>query len=211
MSNPMNRQEVFWSKEYSSEYMKRNSIFDIDSGIKAWAKMTQAVPTLESILECGSNIGRNIAVLNHLYPSASKSIIELSEGAFKVVTNRYRLLDAFNSSILEADLADRRYELVFTSGVLIHIAPENLMENLKKIYSASSKYILFCEMFSRNPAAVPYRGGNDLLFTRDYGRLFLESFNVEVVDYGFLWGHFYDNAGFDDAHYWLFKKMQSKT
>jgi len=29
---------------------------------------------------------------------------------------------------------------------------------------------------------------------------------VELVDYGFLWGHIYDSAGFDDITWWLFKK-----
>jgi hypothetical protein len=44
------------------------------------------------------------------------------------------------------------------------------------------------------------------LFKRDFGKLFLENFSAELIDYGFLWGHIYDDAGFDDITWWLFEK-----
>jgi hypothetical protein len=61
-------------------------------------------------------------------------------------------------------------------------------------------------MFSRVPKTVTYKGENDLLFTRDYGKLFLENFSCRVLDCGFLWGHYFDTAGFDDLNYWVFEK-----
>lgn len=30
-----------------------------------------------------------------------------------------------------------------------------------------------------------------------------QNFDVELVDYGFLWGHIYDDAGFDDITWWV--------
>ena len=62
--------------------------------------------------------------------------------------------------------------------------------------------------FNRTPVMIEYQGQTNKLFKRDFGRLFLEKFPVEVVDYGFLWGHVYDAAGFDDVTWWLFKKKQ---
>jgi len=44
------------------------------------------------------------------------------------------------------------------------------------------------------------------LFKQDFGKLFIENFSVKPVDYGFLWGHIYDKAGFDDITWWLFEK-----
>lgn len=202
----MNKQELFWQDTYAQEYIARNSTFDLASGIKAWAEMTKRMEPIKSILECGSNIGRNINSLNHLMPDATKSIIEISPAAFKVVTDAYCLEEAYNCSIVDADFGSKQFDLVFTTGVLIHIAPNALLKNLTKVYGLSRKYILFCEMFSRLPKSMPYRGENDLLFTRDYGRYFLEHFECHVVDYGFLWGHYYDDAGFDDGHYWVFEK-----
>jgi len=205
----MNKQEAFWKDTYAKEYIKRNSEFDLDSGIKAWAQMTKSLGPVGSILECGCNIGRNINILNHLMPGAEKSIIEISPDAFSIVTDRYGLTNALNCSIISSDFGSKQFDLVFTTGVLIHIAPEHLLENLSKIYAYSKKYILFCEMFSRVPKTVTYKEENDLLFTRDYGRFFLENFPCKVLDYGFLWGHYYDAAGFDDGTFWVFEKSES--
>lgn len=37
----------------------------------------------------------------------------------------------------------------------------------------------------------------------------MENVPVTLVDYGFLWGHLYDDAGFDDVIWWLFEKRPS--
>ena len=205
----MNKQEKFWKETYASEYISRNKNFDLDSGIKAWAQMTKNLGPIDSVLECGCNIGRNINILNHLLPNAQKSVIEISPEAFSLVTKTYELSSSQNCSILESNMPLKNFDLVFTTGVLIHIAPENLLPNLEKIYNYSKKYILFCEMFSRVPRTVTYKGENDLLFTRDYGRFFAENFPCRVVDYGFLWGYYFDSAGFDDGNFWVFEKTET--
>ncbi len=200
------KQEIFWRDTYAEEYITRNNHFDLDLGIKAWAQMTRRLESVKSILECGCNIGRNINFLNHLMPNTDKSIVEISPVAFRIVSEKYSLVDALNCSIKDCDFNGKQFDLVFTTGVLIHISPEDLLENLTKLYSLSKKYILFSEMFSRTPRTVRYKGEDDLLFTRDYGKFMLENFKVKVVDYGFLWGHVFDAAGFDDGNYWVFEK-----
>ncbi len=202
----MNKQEKFWHSEYADKYIERNSAFDSAQGVVAWEKMLSGTTQIESILELGCNIGRNLDSLVKLYPAASLSVVEISPKAFEIVTSKFRFEFAENCSIADAHLPLDKFDLVFTSGVLIHIAPEDLFEVMKKMYDLSSKYILICEMFSRVPRTVHYNGSDDLLFTRDFGRYFLENFSCEVVDYGFLWGHYFDSAGFDDANYWLFEK-----
>jgi pseudaminic acid biosynthesis-associated methylase len=204
----MNKQEKFWHSEYASEYIERNQKFDIDLGITAWEKMLTEVDlnTLSSVLELGCNIGRNLHIFEQLLPEAQKSIVEISPLAFNTVTKNFKLKDSQNKSILESDLPLNSFDLVFTSGVLIHVNPNDLIKTMSKMYNYSKKYILICEMFSRTPKTVHYRNEDDLLFTRDFGRLFLENYSCKVVDYGFLWGHYFDAAGFDDANFWLFEK-----
>jgi pseudaminic acid biosynthesis-associated methylase len=161
---------------------------------------------ISSILECGCNIGRNIDFLNEVYPHASKSIIEISKPAFDFVTSRNELALAFNGAIEDAKFEEASFDLVFTIGVLIHIHPDNLLNNMEKMYKLSSENILIGEYFNRTPVMLEYQGQKDKLFKRDFGKLFIENFPVELVDCGFLWGHLYDNAGFDDVTWWLFKK-----
>ncbi len=46
---------------------------------------------------------------------------------------------------------------------------------------------------------IEYQGEQNMLFKRDFDKLFVENFNVTLVDYGFLCGYIYDDTGFDDV------------
>ena len=201
----MNEQQNFWANSYAKDYIKKNSEFDRLLGVEAWQKMLGKADAIETVLECGCNIGRNIGFLNEVLPTATKSIIEISRPAFEFVTRQYELNQSFNGSIEKADF-EETFDLVFTMGVLIHIHPDNLLTNMRKIYESSHKFILIGEYFNRTPVMIKYQGQEDKLFKRDFGKLFIENFPVTLVDYGFLWGHIYDRAGFDDLTWWLFKK-----
>ena len=205
----MNPQELFWKNEYAKSYIEKNQEFDKEKGIEAWKKMLSQAKAVTSILECGCNIGRNIEFLEQVLPAAEKSIIEISAPAFKIVTGKHKIKNAFHGTISESKFKDN-FDLVFTIGVLIHIHPDHLVENMQKIFQHSKKYILLGEYFNRTPVSVEYQGQKDRLFKRDFGKLFLENFNVSLVDYGFLWGHVYDQAGFDDITWWLFAKNGEK-
>jgi pseudaminic acid biosynthesis-associated methylase len=202
----MNEQQNFWSKEYAEEYRKKNSSFNLEKGIRGWAEMLHKASEINSLLECGCNIGRNINFLNYLIPEAKKSVIEISPEAYNFVTKQYKIDRSFNGPIIEADFEKASFDLTFTSGVLIHIHPDDLLNNMKKLYELSSKYILIGEYFNRTPVMIEYQGLQNKLFKRDFGKLFVENFDVTIVDYGFLWGHIYDPAGFDDFTWWLFEK-----
>jgi pseudaminic acid biosynthesis-associated methylase len=158
------------------------------------------------ILECGCNIGRNIGFINEAKPAAAVSIIEISTTAYDFVTKTYKIKEKFNGPIVESAFQNGAFDLTFTSGVLIHIHPDDLLANMKKLFDYSSKYVLIAEYFNRTPVMIEYQGQANKLFKRDFGKLFLENFKVELVDYGFLWGHIYDVAGFDDLTWWLFEK-----
>ena len=200
-----NEQEIFWSEQYAEDYIKKNAEFDTGLALQGWEKMLASTSGITSLLECGCNIGRNIDSLDRLLPSASKSIIEISKPAFEFVSNRHSLSQKFNGSILESSL-EGSFDLVYTMGVLIHINPNELLANLQKVYNYSNKYLLFGEYFNRTPAMIEYQGQKNRLFKRDFGKLVIENFPVKLLDYGFLWGHIYDAAGFDDITWWMFEK-----
>ena len=205
MSGYRNEQEEFWAKTYAAEYITKNNTFDLESGKKAWELMLRKTVGIDTVLECGCNIGRNIMFLDAIRPDAKKSIIEISKPAYEFVTRRYGLAQTFNGSILGSSL-EGGFDLVFTIGVLIHIDPDQLLPNMAKMLGYSRKYVLMGEYFNRTPVVLEYQGQQNKLFKRDFGKLFIENFDVELVDYGFLWGHEYDAAGFDDITWWLFEK-----
>ncbi|HXB41268.1 MAG TPA: pseudaminic acid biosynthesis-associated methylase [Bacteroidia bacterium] len=202
----MNEQQKFWAENYAREYIEKNKHFDAKLGIKGWEAMLSKTGDIDSILECGCNIGRNINFLNSVLPKAKKSIIEISVPAYKYVTSNYSLDESFNGPIADSEFKNDSFNLTFTVGVLIHISPDDLLINMKKLFDYSNKYILIAEYFNRTPVMIEYQGQQNKLFKRDFGKLFLENFNAEIIDYGFLWGHIYDKAGFDDITWWLFEK-----
>lgn len=200
-------QERFWASTYASGYIEKNKTFDHELGAQAWSLMLRtASGGIANYLECGCNIGRNIEQLKLVVPDAQPSVIEISEPAFKYVTARHRFAHAFNGAILDSKFESGSFDLVFTMGVLIHINPDQLLEHMAKMFAYSSHYVLFGEYFSRTPTMIEYQGEANKLFKRDFGKLFMQHFPVRLLDYGFLWGHVYDAAGFDDITWWLFEK-----
>ncbi len=202
----MKDQQKFWKEKYADSYREKNDDFNLELGAEAWRKILFNTSDIDNLLECGSNIGRNIGILETVLPHAKKSIIEINKTSYDLAKTRYSIDHSFNGSILESDFKINSFDLVFTSGVLIHIHPDDVLENMKKLYSYSKKYIVIAEYFNRTPVMIPYQGEDDKLFKQDFGKLFIENFNVSLLDYGFLWGHVYDEAGFDDFTWWLFEK-----
>lgn len=116
----MNEQQNFWKNEYAAAYIEKNKSFNQEKGIFCWNQMLAKADKIESVLECGSNIGRNIGFLDKVLPTAQKSIIEISPDAYKIVTNTFQLYSSFNGPILHSNFAPLSFDLTYTIGVLIH-------------------------------------------------------------------------------------------
>lgn len=202
-----NQQETFWKNEITQSYVTDNSRFDEILGQTAWKRMLTKVDTkgVTSYLDCGSNIGRNTAVLKKILPLSNANIIEIAELPFRICTTTFEIEDSFLGSIKDARFK-KLFELVFSMAVLIHVHPDELLETMRNMFNLSSRYIILGEYFSRTPIMINYRGEEDKLFKMDFGRYFVENFDCSVIDYGFLWGNEFDDAGFDDITYWVFEK-----
>lgn len=199
-------QEEFWATTYAQDYIEKNSKFDHALGAEAWSAILNKAEGVQNYLECGCNIGRNIEQIKLAKPALRASIIEISKPAFSFVTARNEFDQAFNGAILDSKFEQASFDLVFTMGVLIHINPDQLLQHMEKMVAYSKKYVLIGEYFNRTPTMLEYQGQKEKLFKRDFGKLMLENFDLKLVDYGFLWGHLYDAAGFDDITWWLFEK-----
>ena len=205
-----NGQEEFWIKDLATTYIESNPYLatqEAKLAEKAWKQILSKIDlaSIESFLECGSNIGRNIRTLNMVLPKASASIIEINPLALEECILNNSIESNYLGSIKDAEFSSA-FDLVFTCGVLIHINPDDLLQTVAKMFHLSSRYIIVAEYFNRTPISISYRGENDKLFKRDWGRFVLENFHAELIDYGFLWGHVYDDSGFDDIMYWVFQK-----
>jgi len=199
-----------WKSTFGAEYAGRpgNAISaeTLRRLMRDWGRMLShaVTPRPASALEVGCNIGRNLVALrgfigdiHAVEPNAEAVRLARANPALEGVDIREG--DAF-----ALPYADESIDLVFTSGVLIHVAPEDLARAVREIVRVARHYVLCIEYFSHEPQQVTYRGKEGYLFKRDFGKFYLEQYPaLRVVDYGFLWQPL-DSS--DDSNWWLFAK-----
>lgn len=206
----INPQADFWRGEFGDSYTNRNvaSATEIQARLALWSEILShtisAPPT--SILEVGANLGINLRALR-LLSSARRLAVEPNEKArgLLVKDGIVAAADARDGLASAIDFPDGIADLAFTSGVLIHIHPDQLSASLREIHRCAKRWIGCIEYFSDKPQMIPYRGHEDRLFKRDFGELWLEiCHDLRVVAYGFAWKRV---TGLDNLTWWLFQKQ----
>ncbi|NMM22102.1 MAG: hypothetical protein HHJ11_01140 [Phycicoccus sp.] len=82
----------------------------------------------------------------------------------------------------------RRWGLLLTKALLIHLPPESRPDVYDKLVAASSRYIIVCEYYNPTPVEVSYRGHEHSLFKRDFAGEILDAHHeLRLVDYGFTY------------------------
>ena len=200
-------QEIFWASEFGDEYISRNQSPGLEaSNTLAFAHMLRRAYGIQSILELGANIGMNMRALRHLLPSVSLSGIEINQKAHAKLS-AIPGVTAYQGSIADVFTSGQApYDLVFTKGVLIHIAPDQLANVYRNMITLSREWILICEYYNPVPQEIMYRGHTNKLFKRDFcGELMKMDPSLKLVDYGFFY-HGDAIAPQDDLTWFLLKK-----
>ena len=199
-------QEAFWAGKFGDDYIDRNQGERlIASKLALFCKaLSRTSSPIESILELGANIGLNLKALKKLFPGSHLAAVEINQKAVKTL-NSIEGVTTYNQSILEFQ-ANNKYDLCFTSGVLIHINPLRLPDAYKALYKSSKKYILISEYYNPTPTAIDYRGHENKLFKRDFAGEMLDMYDdLELVDYGFIYRRD-NNFPSDDGNWFLMRK-----
>ena len=200
-------QEAFWKGQFGSQYMDRNKGNHwVAANSAFFSKVLEKTRDIGSILELGPNIGLNIAALKHLMPKTELSGVEINEKAALELKEKIPGIDLHLMSILDFQPGQRKWDLVFTKGVLIHINPDKLSKVYDLMYNCSSRYILICEYYNPKPVEISYHGHRDKLFKRDFAGEMLETYSaLSLVNYGFVY-HRDPNFPQDDMNWFLLEK-----
>ncbi|HVR30108.1 MAG TPA: pseudaminic acid biosynthesis-associated methylase [Thermoanaerobaculia bacterium] len=179
-------QERFWAGEFGDHYVRRNrDAALVTANVALFRRILETTGPLESILELGANIGLNLKALHELLPEVRLAGVEINREAWSELS-AMPFVEAHHASILDFE-ADGRFDLVFTKGVLIHMAPERLEQVYATMIESSRRYVCLAEYYNPTPVEVPYRGHERRLFKRDFAGEILERWPVELVDYGFVY------------------------
>tara|TARA_B100000459_G_scaffold141942_1_gene102173 strand:- start:79 stop:708 length:630 start_codon:yes stop_codon:yes gene_type:complete len=204
-----NKQIDAWRGEFGDSYTDRNT-----TDLERMANVTRAFQEIlghiadsppVSILEVGANLGGNIRALKTL-TDARLFAVEPNGKARGIMMDDGVLPAAQVADATADDLPfeNGEIDLVFTSGVLIHIPHEDVERVYEEMHRVAGRYVLSIEYFSPTPVSIPYRGETDLLFKRDFGGQWLDMFDeLEHIANGFFWKR---TTGLDDVTWWLFRK-----
>ena len=198
-------QENFWKSSFGRDYLDRNLKNKKENRILTIGKnLLNNNIFLDNALEFGSNKGQNLDALKKIYPEIKTFGVEIYKKAYQLCKKKH---NCTNQSILDFK-TKKKFDLVFTSGVLIHQNPKHLQKIYSKMYQYSKKYIYISEYFNPVPVALDYRGNKDQLFKRDFASEIWKKYpSLKLVDYGFCWR--YDPllvGNCDDNNWFLFKK-----
>lgn len=188
----VNEQIRRWRGDFGREYTDRNSftpaeldkLYRRNYGItrtEVNRRFLDHIPRDVRILEVGCNIGTQLLLMQQM-GFTSLYGIEIQSGALDRAKERVSGTVLTQASVLAIPYPDRFFDLVFTSGVLIHIAPVDLPVALKEIHRCTKRWIWGFEYYAPEMTEVAYRGHQALLWKTDYARLYLEQFHeLELV------------------------------
>ncbi len=214
MKNTEQMQE--WSGEFGKQYTDRN-FMTLNEMEDLWIsnygftrtqmnkKFLENLPFDMKILEVGSNIGNQLLCLQkagftNLYG------IELQSYAVEIAKSRTKNINIIQGSAFDIPYKDGYFDMVFTSGVLIHISPDDINNVLDEIYRCAKRFIWGAEYFFEEYINVPYRDKNELLWKGNFSKMYIERFkNLQLVKEEFMKYLKNDNV---DVMYLLEKNKQ---
>ena len=199
-------QENFWAGAFGNEYTERNNDEKmIASNIALFSKVLSRTNGINSCIELGSNRGLNLLAMNRLIPGLKIQAVEINKNA-AAECDKISNVSVFHGSVFDYSYSENVFDLSFTKGVLIHIAPEMLGEIYDVLYHVSRKYVLVAEYYNPAPVEVTYRGNEGKLFKRDFAGELMERFSdLILIDYGFVYHKDY-NFACDDITWFLMEK-----
>lgn len=197
------RLEALWAGEFGDAYIERNR--DAESGRRDfWEQQIERLG-VTSVLEVGCNIGGNLRWLAEILGPENVAGVDVNARALEILRETVPGIDARQASGAGLPFEDGQFDLVFTTGVLIHQDPETgLKPMMREIVRVSSRYVIAGEYYAEEPTEVPYRGQEGALFKQDFGGLYQRLFpDLELVDDGFLSP---EEGRWDDLTYWILRK-----
>jgi pseudaminic acid biosynthesis-associated methylase len=175
-----------WTNSFGKQYIHRNnfSLNDLNESYKEKYGLTRTeinkmflngINRDIKILEVGSNVGNQLICLqdmgfNNLYG------IEPQPYAVEILKKKTENINIIKGSAFDIPFKDGYFDVVFTSGVLIHISPLDIKKALKEIYRCSKRYIWGFEYYSNKYEGIRYRGKTNLLWKANFSQIYLDSF-----------------------------------
>lgn len=184
-------EEKFWQSSFGQEYLARNpfSVKEMDLLYKNNFGVTRSHLNrvflkglkIDKVLEVGCNVGTQLQLLQK---QGFKNLygVEIFDKAVERAKLISKGINIIQGSALDLPFKDNYFDLVFTSGVLIHVNPKDLDKVMGEIFRVSKKYIWGYEYFSEKPTEIVYRGNKSRMWKMDFAGKYLKLFpNLKLI------------------------------
>lgn len=181
MSDSTKQMDV-WSSDFGQEYTDRNphSPQDMDAlylkqfGVSRTVLNQEFLGTMDRdirVLEVGANVGTQLQALQDM---GFKNLygVELQAYAVEQAKKYTKGINLIQGTAFELPFRDGWFDLVYTSGVLIHISPNDVNKSVSEILRCTRRYIWGFEYFAEKYTSIPYRGRDDLLWKTNFAQLY---------------------------------------
>lgn len=148
------------TRETQAEYWKNKTVRDVgaywdsDPGNNrsVWFAEYLKQYDFSSVFEIGFFSGRNLWHIQRMFPKVTIAGLEVNRCACNFAKEKLQTARLYNLDVYDAEKIEEKYDIVFTSGVLIHILPKDIGLILKKCMLLAKKYIIHIE--SIGPCAM---------------------------------------------------------
>jgi pseudaminic acid biosynthesis-associated methylase len=195
------QQLALWRSDFGRDYTDRNNHAKPER-IEAWRRILDGLAP-RRILEVGCNVGWNLSYLRELGHTEVYGV-EPQPYAVERARTRAPELDVVRGDAFDLPFKDGWFDLAFTSGVLIHVAPNALPAALDEIYRVSRRWIVAIEYDGPDEQEITYRGKPGALWKRDHGAAWRARHPDLRVVRGIELG---PEDGYDDCTAHVFEKL----
>ena len=175
-----------WISLFGKDYTNRNSltlremdqIYKKNYGVTRTELNKLFLDNLDrsiKILEVGSNMGNQLLNLQKM-KFENLYGIEINTYAIKMSKSRTQNINIIQASAFDIPFKNDFFDLVFTSGLLIHISPTEIKRVLKEIYRCTKKYIWGFEYCADTYTEVIYREQKNFLWKTNFHKLYIDLF-----------------------------------
>ena len=194
-----------WRSDFGRAYTDRND-FENPARIATWKRVLEGISPAR-VVEVGCNIGWNLSYLQRLGVPELYGI-EPQRYAVERARQRSPEFNVLQGTAFELPFRDGWCELAFTSGVLIHIAPDDVPRAMDEMYRVSARYVVAIEYDAPVEQEIAYRGTTSSLWKRDHGAIWQAQFPDLTLVRRFELGA---ADGYDDCTAHVFEKTGSST
>lgn len=190
-----------WRSAFGRDYTDRNDR-EKPERVTSWRRVLEGIAPAR-VLEVGCNVGWNLEYLRRI---GVPELFGIEPQLYAVERARWRgpQFGVLHGTAFDLPFKDGWFDLAFTSGVLIHIAPETIGAALDELYRVSRRWIVAIEYDHPTETEINYRGHAGALWKRDHGGLWMTRFPqlklVRRIELG-------ATDGYDDCTAHLFEKQ----